>query len=83
MAAGRTNAEIAGELCISLSTTKTHLASLMSKLGARNRAELAMGVYETNRVKGRRPVDEAFSALRTVEPVRERFETTSDPAKAA
>jgi DNA-binding NarL/FixJ family response regulator len=50
VAAGRTNAEIADELYISLSTTKTHLASLLSKLGARNRVELAMWAYETNRV---------------------------------
>jgi DNA-binding NarL/FixJ family response regulator len=50
VARGRTNAEIADELFISLSTTKTHLASLMSKLGARNRVELAMWAYETNRV---------------------------------
>ena len=52
VATGRTNAEIADELFISLSTTKTHLASLMSKLGARNRVELAMWAYETDRVKG-------------------------------
>jgi DNA-binding NarL/FixJ family response regulator len=52
VASGRTNAEIADELFISLSTTKTHLASLMSKLGARNRVELAMWAYETDRVRG-------------------------------
>ena len=51
VAGGRTNAEIAEELFISLSTTKTHLASLMSKLGVRNRVELAMWAYETDRVK--------------------------------
>ena len=51
VASGRTNAEIADELFISLSTTKTHLASLMSKLGARNRVELAMWAYETDRAK--------------------------------
>ncbi len=50
VARGRTNAEIADELFISLSTTKTHLASLMSKLAARNRVELAMWAYETGRV---------------------------------
>ena len=51
VARGRTNAEIAEELYISLSTVKTHLASLMNKLGARNRVEIAMWAYETGRVK--------------------------------
>jgi DNA-binding NarL/FixJ family response regulator len=50
VARGRTNAEIATELFISLSTVKTHLASLMNKLGARNRVEIAMWAYETGRV---------------------------------
>lgn len=50
VALGRTNAEIADVLCISLSTVKTHLASLMNKLGARNRVELAMWAYETDRM---------------------------------
>ncbi|MEV7627467.1 response regulator transcription factor [Actinoplanes sp. NPDC089786] len=51
VARGRTNAEIAEELHISMSTVKFHLASLMTKLGARNRVELAMWAYETKRVK--------------------------------
>lgn len=50
VARGRTNAEIADEHHISLSTVKTHLASLMSKLGVRNRVEIAMWAYETGRV---------------------------------
>jgi DNA-binding NarL/FixJ family response regulator len=50
VARGRTNAEIADELYISLSTVKTHLASLMNKLGARNRVEIAMWAYETGRM---------------------------------
>jgi len=50
VARGRTNAEIADELHISLSTAKSHLASLMSKLGARNRVEIAMWAYETDRL---------------------------------
>ncbi len=50
VARGRTNAEIADELFISLSTVKTHLASLMNKLGARNRVEIAMWAYETGRI---------------------------------
>jgi len=51
VARGLTNAEIADELHISLSTVKTHLTSLMGKLGARNRVEIAMWAYETGRVK--------------------------------
>ena len=51
VARGRTNAEIADELYISLSTVKTHLASLMNKLGARNRVEIAMWAYETGRME--------------------------------
>ena len=50
VARGRTNAEIADELHISLSTVKSHLASLMRKLEARNRVEIAMWAYETHRV---------------------------------
>ncbi len=49
VAAGRTNTEIAGELHISLSTVKTHIASLMAKLNARNRVEIAIWAYETGR----------------------------------
>ncbi len=52
VAKGWTNAEIATELHISLSTAKTHVASVMTKLGARNRVEIAMWAYETDRVKG-------------------------------
>ena len=51
LARGRTNAEIADDLYISLSTVKTHLASLAGKLGARNRVEMAMWAYETGRMR--------------------------------
>lgn len=50
VARGRTNAEIADALHISLSTVKTHLASLMQKLGARNRVEIAMWAHDTGRI---------------------------------
>jgi DNA-binding NarL/FixJ family response regulator len=53
VARGLTNSEIADELYITLSTVKTHVASLMAKLGARNRVEIAMWAYETNRVRRR------------------------------
>jgi len=50
VARGLTNAEIADELHVSLSTVKTHLTSLMYKLGARNRVEIAVWAYETKRI---------------------------------
>ena len=50
VARGRTNAEIARELHISTSTVKFHLTGLMTKLGARNRVELAIWAHQTNRV---------------------------------
>ena len=50
VARGLTNTEIASQLHISLSTVKAHLSSLMTKLDARNRVELAMWAYETDRV---------------------------------
>jgi DNA-binding NarL/FixJ family response regulator len=52
VARGRTNAEIAEEMHISLSTVKSHLTSLLAKLGARNRVEIAMWAHETGRVTG-------------------------------
>jgi DNA-binding NarL/FixJ family response regulator len=51
VATGRTNAEIAKELHISLSTVKFHLSSLMTKIGARNRVEIAIWAYATRRVR--------------------------------
>jgi DNA-binding NarL/FixJ family response regulator len=50
VARGATNQEIARELHISLSTVKTHVASLMEKLDARNRVEVALWAYETKRI---------------------------------
>ncbi len=52
VARGRTNAEVAEALHISLSTVKSHIASLMAKLGARNRVEIAIWAYEAGRIRG-------------------------------
>ena len=52
VAVGRSNSEIASELYITLSTVKTHIASLMSKLGVRNRVEIAIWAHKTGRASG-------------------------------
>lgn len=47
IARGHTNNEIAAALFISLSTVKSHLASIQSKLSVRNRVEIASWAWET------------------------------------
>jgi DNA-binding NarL/FixJ family response regulator len=54
VARGLSNSEIASTLYITLSTVKTHLTSLMTKLGARNRVEIAIWAHQTNRIPRRR-----------------------------
>ncbi|GLF94845.1 response regulator transcription factor [Streptomyces yaizuensis] len=49
IARGRTNQEIASELFISISTVKSHLSGIQTKLGVRNRTEIAVWAWE-NRV---------------------------------
>ncbi|SFR71506.1 two component transcriptional regulator, LuxR family [Agromyces sp. CF514] len=49
VARGLGNSEIGRELHISLSTVKTHIASAMAKIGARNRVELAIWATEARR----------------------------------
>ncbi|WP_328452834.1 MULTISPECIES: response regulator transcription factor [unclassified Amycolatopsis] len=51
IARGRTNAEITEQLTISLSTVKTHLASIQRKIAARNRTEIAVWAWESGMVR--------------------------------
>ena len=50
VACGRSNTEIATELCISVATAKTYLTRLLTKLDARDRVQLVIMAYEAGLV---------------------------------
>jgi DNA-binding NarL/FixJ family response regulator len=51
VAAGLTNAEIAGELQLSPLTAKTHVSRILMKLGARDRVQLVVIAYQSGIVE--------------------------------
>ncbi|WP_432167271.1 response regulator [Streptomyces sp. bgisy031] len=51
---GRSNSEIADELHITVATTKSHVARLFTKLGARDRVQLVIIAYESGLVSAPR-----------------------------
>ena len=51
MGTGLTNDEIAGRLVISVATVKTHVHRLLTKLDARDRAQLVVLAYESGVVR--------------------------------
>jgi DNA-binding NarL/FixJ family response regulator len=51
VAAGRTNDQIAAELYMSPATAKTHVNRAMTKVGARDRAQLVVAAYESGLVR--------------------------------
>ncbi|QQQ81004.1 response regulator transcription factor [Saccharothrix sp. 6-C] len=54
VAAGMSNDEIAEHLVISPATSRTHVSRVMTKLGARDRAQLVVLAYESGLVSPRR-----------------------------
>ncbi|MFI6601185.1 response regulator [Nonomuraea sp. NPDC050536] len=54
IARGLSNAELAGHLYLSMATVKTHIGRLLTKLEARDRAQLVIAAYESGLVTAAR-----------------------------
>jgi DNA-binding NarL/FixJ family response regulator len=53
LARGRSNAELAAELLVSVETVKTHVARLLQKTGSRDRLQVVVAAHDAGLTRGR------------------------------